>query len=393
MNILLFVSDYPPTGNTSAIHYFAREWVKSGNRVCVIYGCHRLAFPLYLFAGQKDRRTSAGSIEKYELDGVNVVKIPLTRVIPKSRMINPINRHRAKIQVENLIKEWGTFDVIISHFCSNHLFLVEEALKTIKCPVVSVFHTCDTANDKLAKRIIDHSSIVGARSAKIEAYLKNKIGYDKNILRVISGVPAAYIIDRKAVNYTNELRFIYVGKLIKRKNVSEMLESFAMLPSHIKYHLDIIGDGLEKEALIKKSHELGLSEKVSFLGTMSREAVAEHMSNADCFVMVSSGETFGLVYLEAMAAGCIVIGSKGEGIDGVITDGENGFLVQPGDTVELRQKLIDFSSMSSEERSIIMEKSHTTVMNMTDTEVAKRYLDEVKEGIRHMLSNNTLTGK
>lgn len=389
MNILLFVSDYPPSGNTSAIHYFAREWVKAGNRVCVIYGCHRLAFPLYLFAGQIDRRTSAGSAEQYELDGVNVIKIPLTRMIPKSRLICSLSKHRAKIQVKQILNKWGKFDVIISHFCSNHLFLVEEAKKANICPVVSVFHTCDTVNDKLAKRILDESSVIGARSAKIEAYLKNTIGYGDRILRINSGVPQEYIINQKTIRSADELKFIYVGKLIKRKNVAEMLEGFAMLPSQVKYHLDIIGDGLEKEALVKKCNELNLNEKVSFLGTMTRDAVAEYMSEADCFVMISSGETFGLVYLEAMAAGCIVIGSKGEGIDGIIVDGDNGFLVSPGNTLELKQKLIYLSSMSHEQRSVIMKKSHATVLNMTDTEVAKRYLDEVKEGIHYIPSDNT----
>ena len=49
------------------------------------------------------------------------------------------------------------------------------------------------------------------------------------------------------------------------------------------------------------------------------------MEESDVFAMVSSPETFGLVYIEAMAKGCVTIGSKGEGIDGVIVNNENGF--------------------------------------------------------------------
>ena len=57
--------------------------------------------------------------------------------------------------------------------------------------------------------------------------------------------------------------------------------------------------------------------------------------NADCFVMVSSREAFGLVYLEAMAKGCIVIGTKGQGIEGIVKHGENGFLCKARDVNEL----------------------------------------------------------
>ena len=63
------------------------------------------------------------------------------------------------------------------------------------------------------------------------------------------------------------------------------------------------------------------------------------MGRADCFAMASSPETFGLTYLEAMACGCYVIGSKGEGIDGVMVTGDNGVLVTPGSPEEMAAAL------------------------------------------------------
>ena len=59
---------------------------------------------------------------------------------------------------------------------------------------------------------------------------------------------------------------------------------------------------------------------------MKREEVIRQMDNHDVFVMISRNETFGLVYLEAMARGCITIASRNEGFDGVIEHGVNGFL-------------------------------------------------------------------
>lgn len=55
--------------------------------------------------------------------------------------------------------------------------------------------------------------------------------------------------------------------------------------------------------------------------------------------MPSYPEGFGIVYLEAMASGCVTIGTKGEGIDGFIRDGENGFLVPPDDVDAIVQTI------------------------------------------------------
>ena len=74
-----------------------------------------------------------------------------------------------------------------------------------------------------------------------------------------------------------------------------------------------------------------MSERVRLTGRLPREQVLRLMAQSDVFAMPSRKEGFGIVYLEAMASGCVTIGSRGEGIDGVIRDGENGLLVPAGD--------------------------------------------------------------
>ena len=64
------------------------------------------------------------------------------------------------------------------------------------------------------------------------------------------------------------------------------------------------------------------------------------MKKSDVFVMPSAPETFGLVYLEAMASGCIVVGAKGWGIDGLIKNGFDGYLVEPRDIDALKNFLL-----------------------------------------------------
>ena len=97
--------------------------------------------------------------------------------------------------------------------------------------------------------------------------------------------------------------------------------------------LHIVGSGPEQNNLEKLCSELGLEDTVHFCGHLSNREAMEEMAQAQFFIMPSSPEGFGIVYLEAMASGCVTIGIQGEGISDFIIDGENGYLV-PLDDVD-----------------------------------------------------------
>ena len=94
--------------------------------------------------------------------------------------------------------------------------------------------------------------------------------------------------------------------------------------------------------------------------------------------MISRGEAFGLVYLEAMARGCITIASKDEGFDGVIQDGKNGFLCKAGDSEELALILDKIKQMPKEELNAISHAAIETAHELTDEKVAEVYLNSIK---------------
>jgi glycosyltransferase involved in cell wall biosynthesis len=93
--------------------------------------------------------------------------------------------------------------------------------------------------------------------------------------------------------------------------------------------------------------------------------------------MVSEHETFGMVYIEAMLAGCVTIASKNGGVDGVIVDGENGFLSQEGNASELMKLLRDLDVMSKERRTQIRVNAISTAKKFSDDNVARAYLENV----------------
>ncbi len=125
---------------------------------------------------------------------------------------------------------------------------------------------------------------------------------------------------------------ISVGTLKARKCMDRTLEAFARLAGdYPDARLTIVGIGEMRAQLENRIAQLGLGDRVTLTGGLPHEEVIARMAESDLFVLPSWGEGYGIVYIEAMAAGCIAVGAKGEGIEDTIRDGENGFLVPAGD--------------------------------------------------------------
>lgn len=125
---------------------------------------------------------------------------------------------------------------------------------------------------------------------------------------------------------------ISVGTLKARKCMDRTLEAFARIAGEYpKATLTIVGIGEMEAQLRTRIAELGLHNRVTLTGGLPHEEVIARMAKSDLFVLPSWGEGYGIVYIEAMAAGCIAVGAENEGIADTIADGENGFLVPAGD--------------------------------------------------------------
>jgi glycosyltransferase involved in cell wall biosynthesis len=109
----------------------------------------------------------------------------------------------------------------------------------------------------------------------------------------------------------------------------------------------IVGEGDDRRRLEKKVSALGLSKEVMFTGRIPEQEKASHYSLADAYVMPSYGEGFGIVFLEAMACGVPVIGSKVDGSREALLDGQLGRLVDPNIPDELVEAITDVLTNSS----------------------------------------------
>ncbi len=177
------------------------------------------------------------------------------------------------------------------------------------------------------------------------------------------------------------MRIVTAGRLVKYKCFDAVIRTFDSLKKNnpdFEAELTIVGDGPEKEALAALGQERGLlNNSLFFTGRISREAVQNYLKNNDVFVLISKNETFGLVYLEAMLQGCIVVASRFGGVDGIIIDGENGFLCEENNEEQLAEILDRIRNMTAEEKRTMSAKAIQTACEYTDFKAAEKYLKAI----------------
>ncbi|MFM7514198.1 MAG: glycosyltransferase family 4 protein [Cyanobium sp.] len=115
---------------------------------------------------------------------------------------------------------------------------------------------------------------------------------------------------------------LYIGRLSAEKQIERIRPVLDALPDA---RLALVGDGPYRQQL----ETLFAGSAAHFVGYLAGDELASAYASADAFLFPSSTETLGLVLLEAMAAGCPVVGANRGGIPDIVSDGENGCLYEP----------------------------------------------------------------
>lgn len=218
-----------------------------------------------------------------------------------------------------------------------------------------------------AKAIACRSYIIKEKLLKLYPEFENKTfvapsGIDENII-IPPHPPAA----PSPANGEKELRVLTCANFIKRKNIDKVIKACKELEN---IELTVIGDGKLRKKLEK------LDKNVKFTGRLEPEEVYMKMRESDVFILPSIGETFGMVYLEAMASGCITVCTKDDGIAGIIKNNENGFLTEP--TIEgIKKTLTHIKNLDENSLKTIRTNSFNTIKNLTSAQCAEGYLQQI----------------
>ena len=140
------------------------------------------------------------------------------------------------------------------------------------------------------------------------------------------------------------INLLFVGRLVKEKGLDVLLNALNEVNVKKDAHVTVVGEGPLKGQYTELAARLGVSDKVSFKGFLTREEILSYLSRMDVLVVPSLIENFPRITLEGMGAGIPVVASAVGGIPEQITDDVDGILVPPGDQRELADAIIKLSS-------------------------------------------------
>jgi N-acetyl-alpha-D-glucosaminyl L-malate synthase BshA len=205
-------------------------------------------------------------------------------------------------------------------------------------------------SDFLKQETVDHFQVPPADIEVIHNFVDTSL-YDRD----------RYPCRKQALLEPGEKLVMHVSNFRKVKRVGDVVRTFAGVAREVPSRLVLVGDGPERPDAIAVAEELGVGDRVIFLG--KQDSVAEIMACADLLLLPSQSESFGLVALEAMAAGVPVVASAVGGLPEVVEDGVNGFLRPVGATEEMAEAAVSllrdparWHEFSSSARSVARER-------------------------------------
>lgn len=247
-------------------------------------------------------------------------------------------------------------EILHVHYAIPHAsaaLLAKQILKeeSINIPVVTTLHGTDitlvgreASYEPVVSWSINNSDAVTAvsQSLKDDTYEHFKVKRDITVIpnfidfERFNKQPKEHF--KRAIAPQNEKILVHTSNFRKVKRVEDVVKVFELVQTKIPAKLLLIGDGPERSHIEKVCRDLGVCNKVTFLG--KQEAIEEILSICDLFILPSERESFGLSALEAMACEVPVISSNAGGLPEVIENGVNGFLSDVGDVEDMAKNAL-----------------------------------------------------
>lgn len=280
-------------------------------------------------------------IYAYKKDGVDVCKLSIP--IGRYRKSMPILQFFALLAFRYIVRRNTMPDIIHSHFF--HITTIATVFKRkYNIPLVYTEHSSflngeptkiDKLNHKLLKYALNNSDSVISVSRSLSDNIKKIYGQDSSIIHNIVDTSSFKFVER---NRKSNFHFLSIGLLIERKRFDLLIEAFIKADFNDNVYLSIIGDGSERESLQSLIDKNNMASRIRLLGQKNRSEIQEEMSKSDAFVLASKGETFGVVYIEAMLSGLPVIATICGGPENYISENE-GILIHTDNLDELTTAL------------------------------------------------------
>jgi teichuronic acid biosynthesis glycosyltransferase TuaC len=238
-------------------------------------------------------------------------------------------------------------DVIHAHFGFPDAVVVARAAERFDLRFVLTLHGDDAFRvlpmrgpvGVLARRAAKRADAVICVSDQMELVAKSCLGDDARVVVIPNGYDDSIF---RLSESPRDREMLFVGRLGPVKNVDILLRAVAVAGPRFAFRMTIVGDGPLRLTLESLARDLGVADRVRFVGEAPRAAVASFMSRSACLLLPSRSEGLPLVVIEALACGTPVIASDVGGLRELVRTATAGYLVRPGDVEELAAALIDF---------------------------------------------------
>ncbi|MBQ1251607.1 MAG: glycosyltransferase [Firmicutes bacterium] len=356
----------------SFVHNQIKEYVALGHRV-------RVVIPVAWGKRGADGEKWGAAVSENTVDGVELCYL---RYVTASSYGERSFNHRSLITSFRMRakKIMGDFvpDVIHAHTLGFDSAIGAWLKQRFSCPLVVTTHGSDTSVPYFAGRKAE----LKAMAEKADAVVCVSSALERRLADCGVSVPLRVIHNGFQITSLPEdgtverdpFAIVQAGNLIPSKRFETTLYAVETLrKKYPQVTFTIVGDGPEMTRLKMLVSMLGMDSVVCFCGRVSNRELLKIFSSASYYVMPSVREGFGIVYLEAMAAGCVAVGTEGEGIADIITSGKNGFLV-PADDPDAIVAVLEDCFGQEEMRENVRHRGQADALELTWERTSREYI-------------------
>lgn len=232
------------------------------------------------------------------------------------------------------------------------------------------------------RRMLNSADKIISDSTDIERYARRYYGIERDIKVIPPGVRPykGNIKTRTELGLPKEKIILStLGRLVERKNNSELLEIMSKINKNNRYHLLIMGEGPDRVNLERKIQDMNLREAVTLAGRVGDEKF-QYLTASDIYVSTAIHEGFGLVFLEAMESGLPVISYDNGGQIDFLKNSKTGFLVDFGNNEIFCSRLIELIE-SEQMRKRMSHYNKNYIKEFYIQNCAKKHLSVLQNAI------------
>ena len=382
MNILVINYEYPPIGGGGGVicKDISEEIVLKGHHVTVVTS-HYDSLP-----------------EHEKLNGVTIIRVPVVMRGKKdvASFLSMISFVPLSIRKATSLLRREQYDVINTHFAIPSGPAGQYLSDKYKIPNVLSIHGGDIFDP--SKSLSPHDTIglkqtvrkmlvkadrVVAQSSDTKSNAERYYGIDRQIDIVPLGIrPNMHSKKNREVLGLPADKFVFstIGRLVKRKNIEDLLHIVKEIQKSTPSVLLIMGDGPEKDFIETRIRDLQIEGAVRSLGRVSDEQKFEYLNASDGYLSTAIHEGFGIVFLEAMECGLPVICYDRGGQRDFLKNGKTGYLVELGNKAEFASRLKELLKSPSL-RAEIRSHNKKYVKEFYIESVAQKYLSIFQEAV------------